>query len=75
MASEGAQEAASGRDGLGVPLSVLDVVPVTAAETAADALARAGRLARLVDELGFVRLWYAFLLVLVPITSPKTVRR
>jgi luciferase family oxidoreductase group 1 len=46
-------------EGLGVPLSVLDVVPVTAADSAADALARAGRLARLVDELGFVRLWYA----------------
>jgi luciferase family oxidoreductase group 1 len=44
---------------LGVPLSVLDVVPVTAADTAPDALARAGRLARLVDELGFARLWYA----------------
>src|SRR5690242_20621526 len=59
MASEGAQEAAIGGDGLGVPLSVLDVVPVTSAETAADALARAGRLARLVDELGFTRVWYA----------------
>jgi len=46
-------------DLLPVPLSVLDVVPVTSAETAADALARAGRLARLVDDLGFVRVWYA----------------
>jgi luciferase family oxidoreductase group 1 len=46
-------------DGLGVPLSVLDVVPVTAGEPAAAALARAGRLAQLVDRLGFVRLWYA----------------
>ena len=44
---------------LPVPLSVLDVVPVTADETAVEALARAGRLARLVDELGFVRVWYA----------------
>jgi luciferase family oxidoreductase group 1 len=44
---------------LPVPLSVLDVVPVTSEETAVDALARAGRLARLVDELGFVRIWYA----------------
>ena len=46
-------------DLLPVPLSVLDVVPVTSAETAADALARAGRLAQLVDELGFARVWYA----------------
>jgi len=44
---------------LPVPLSVLDVVPVTADETAVEALARAGRLARLVDALGFVRIWYA----------------
>jgi luciferase family oxidoreductase group 1 len=44
---------------LPVPLSVLDVVPVTSAETAVDALARAGRLARHVDELGFRRIWYA----------------
>jgi luciferase family oxidoreductase group 1 len=42
-----------------VPVSVLDVVPVTSAETATTALARAGRLARLVDELGYRRLWYA----------------
>jgi luciferase family oxidoreductase group 1 len=44
---------------LPVPLSVLDVVPVTSADTAVEALARAGRLARLVDELGFTRIWYA----------------
>jgi luciferase family oxidoreductase group 1 len=44
---------------LPVPLSVLDVVPVTSADTAVEALARSGRLARLVDELGFTRIWYA----------------
>ena len=44
---------------LDVPLSVLDVVPVTGDESAEAALERAAALARLADELGYVRLWYA----------------
>ena len=44
---------------LDVPLSLLDVVPVTGDESAEAALERAGALARLADELGYVRLWYA----------------
>ena len=44
---------------LDVPLSVLDVVPVTGDEPAEAALERAAALARLADELGYVRLWYA----------------
>jgi luciferase family oxidoreductase group 1 len=45
--------------GLGVPVSLLDVVPVTAHESSAEALDRARDLARLGDRLGFRRLWYA----------------
>ena len=41
------------------PLSVLDLVPITAGSTATDALRRAGDLARLADRLGYARLWYA----------------
>ena len=44
---------------LDVPVSLLDVVPVTGDESAEVALERAGALARLADELGYVRLWYA----------------
>ena len=43
----------------GVPLSVLDVAPVTSDSSAAAALADATDLAALVDGLGFLRLWYA----------------
>ena len=44
---------------LGIPVSLLDVVPVTARESSADALDRARELARLGDQLGYHRLWYA----------------
>jgi luciferase family oxidoreductase group 1 len=44
---------------LGVPISLLDVVPVTAAESPTDALDRARQFAQLGDELGYRRLWYA----------------
>jgi luciferase family oxidoreductase group 1 len=44
---------------LGVAMSVLDVVPVTGDEYAEAALERAAALARLADQLGYVRLWYA----------------
>jgi luciferase family oxidoreductase group 1 len=44
---------------LPVPISLLDVVPVTGGETAEGALGRAAAMARLADELGYVRLWYA----------------
>jgi luciferase family oxidoreductase group 1 len=46
-------------DPLGVPASLLDVVPVTGDEPVAQAFDRARDLARLADELGYVRLWYA----------------
>jgi luciferase family oxidoreductase group 1 len=46
-------------DTLGVPVSLLDVVPVTDGESATDALDRARQLAQLADELGCRRLWYA----------------
>ena len=44
---------------LDVPISLLDVVPVTGDESAEAALERADALARQADELGYVRLWYA----------------
>jgi luciferase family oxidoreductase group 1 len=44
---------------LGVPISLLDVVPVTGGESSTDALDRARQFARLGDELGCRRLWYA----------------
>jgi luciferase family oxidoreductase group 1 len=44
---------------LGVPLSVLDVAPVTTDSSAPAALAEATELAALVDRLGYLRLWYA----------------
>ena len=40
-------------------LSALDLVPVTAGATASDALRRTADLARLLDRLGFERVWYA----------------
>jgi luciferase family oxidoreductase group 1 len=53
-----AAAAAAGRT-LGVPLSVLDVAPVSAASTPVEALAEATALAQLVERLGYLRLWYA----------------
>jgi luciferase family oxidoreductase group 1 len=44
---------------LGVPISLLDVVPITGDETAEAGLERAAVLARQADGLGYVRLWYA----------------
>ncbi len=41
------------------PLSILDLAPISQGHTAQDALARTLDLARLGDELGFARLWYA----------------
>lgn len=40
-------------------LSVLDLLPVVSGSTPADAIRRAGSLAREVDRLGYTRLWYA----------------
>ena len=54
-----------GADNIGVmhadplALSVLDLVPVPAGTTAAQALRRATELARLAESLGYARLWYA----------------
>jgi luciferase family oxidoreductase group 1 len=44
---------------LGVPVSLLDVVPVTGDDSPGDPLQRAAALARLGDALGYRRLWYA----------------
>ena len=44
---------------MSVPLSVLDLAPVGAGMTAADALAGTTRLAQRADELGFKRFWVA----------------
>ncbi|HEV2777609.1 MAG TPA: LLM class flavin-dependent oxidoreductase, partial [Solirubrobacteraceae bacterium] len=44
---------------MSVPLSVLDLAPVAAGHTAADALAGITRLAQRADELGFKRFWVA----------------
>jgi luciferase family oxidoreductase group 1 len=43
----------------GIPLSVLDVAPVSGDSTPAQALAEATALAPLVERLGYHRLWYA----------------
>lgn len=40
-------------------LSILDVLPVPSGSSAADALGRAAELARLADEHGYTRLWFA----------------
>ncbi|MDR3471810.1 MAG: LLM class flavin-dependent oxidoreductase [Devosia sp.] len=42
-----------------LPLSILDLAPVSSGTSTADALAQTVELARLGDELGYVRLWYA----------------
>ncbi len=42
-----------------VPLSVLDLVPVRAGATAADAMREAVDLARATERLGYVRYWFA----------------
>ena len=42
-----------------IPLSVLDLSPVSAGSTAAQALRNTLDLARLADKLGFVRYWVA----------------
>jgi len=42
-----------------VPLSVLDLVPVRAGSTAADAMREAVDLARAAERLGYVRYWFA----------------
>ncbi|MDP1846627.1 MAG: LLM class flavin-dependent oxidoreductase [Solirubrobacteraceae bacterium] len=44
---------------MSVPLSVLDLAPVRAGATAADALAGTTRLAQRADELGYKRFWVA----------------
>ena len=41
------------------PLSIQDLAPISRGHSTADALARTLDLARLGDELGFARLWYA----------------
>ena len=42
-----------------IPLSILDLSPVSAGSTAAQALRNSLDLARLADELGFTRYWVA----------------
>lgn len=42
-----------------VPLSVLDLSPLSAGASSGDALAASTRLARHADELGFARFWVA----------------
>jgi len=44
---------------MSVPLSVLDLAPIGAGQSAADALAGTTRLAQRADELGFRRFWVA----------------
>ena len=44
---------------MSVPLSVLDLAPIGAGQSAAEALAGTTRLARRADELGFRRFWVA----------------
>jgi len=44
---------------MSVPLSVLDLAPIGAGQSAADALAGTTQLARRADELGFRRFWVA----------------
>jgi luciferase family oxidoreductase group 1 len=46
-------------DEVSVPLSVLDLAPIGAGQSAADALAGTTQLARRADELGFRRFWVA----------------
>lgn len=42
-----------------VPLSILDLVPISEGSTARDAIAASMRAARLADQLGYNRLWFA----------------
>lgn len=42
-----------------IALSVLDLAPITLGSSAADALVRAGSLARHAEELGYKRYWMA----------------
>lgn len=42
-----------------MPLSILDVLPVSTSASASHALAASVDLARLADQLGYTRLWYA----------------
>lgn len=42
-----------------LPLSILDVIPVSAGQSASDALRRTVELARLAERLGYVRYWFA----------------
>src|SRR3954451_24839354 len=42
-----------------IPLSVLDLAPITRGGTATDAIAASVRLARRAEELGYERVWYA----------------
>ena len=44
---------------MALPLSILDLVPITSGATASDALRRTVDLAQLADRLGYERLWYA----------------
>jgi luciferase family oxidoreductase group 1 len=44
---------------MSLPLSVLDLVPVTAGHSAAAALRRTTELAQLAEQLGYVRYWFA----------------
>ncbi|WP_252435070.1 LLM class flavin-dependent oxidoreductase [Pseudonocardia humida] len=54
-----AELAVTGPSGRAVPLSVLDLVPISAGATATDALVASTALARRVEELGFHRYWLA----------------
>ncbi|HVQ12382.1 MAG TPA: LLM class flavin-dependent oxidoreductase, partial [Vicinamibacterales bacterium] len=42
-----------------IPLSVLDLVPVRSGSTAREAMQESVDLARLAEQLGFVRYWFA----------------
>ena len=44
-----------------LPLSVLDLVPVAAGSSAAEAARRTVDLARLAEKLGFVRYWLSLI--------------
>lgn len=44
---------------MAVPLSILDLVPITEGSTAREAIAASMRSAQLADRLGYHRLWYA----------------
>ena len=44
---------------MSLPLSILDLAPVPEGTTSSEALQNIVSLARLGDELGFIRVWYA----------------